>query len=86
MPFLDLTWSTNFMKNQIFYSVLWLLEQNTTIITFLIHISWKIWIYFEITDQVLSNKPKMAYSRDLADMDCHGWLLWMTVIDDFDGW
>ena len=23
------------------------------------------------------SKPKMANSRDLADMDCHGWLSWM---------
>ena len=42
--------------------------------------------------------PKMAYSRDLSDMDCHGlslmtfmddchwWLSWMTVMDDFHGW
>ena len=29
-------------------------------------------------------KPKMAYSCDLADMDCHG-LSWMTFMDDFDG-
>ena len=28
----------------------------------------------------------MAYSRDLAFMDCHGWLSWMTVMDDFLGW
>ena len=25
----------------------------------------------------------MAYSRNLAVMDCHEWLSWMTVIDDF---
>ena len=31
----------------------------------------------------LSNKPKMAYSRNLAVMDCHGWLSWMTFIDTF---
>ena len=27
-----------------------------------------------------------TYSRDLADMDCHGWFSWMTFIDDFHGW
>ena len=33
------------------------------------------------------NKPKMAYSRDLAVMDCHGMddfhgqLSWMTLMD-----
>ena len=41
------------------------------------------------------NKPKMAYSRDLAVHglswmtfmdDCHGRLSWMTVMDDFHGW
>ena len=30
------------------------------------------------------NKPKMAYSRDLAVMDYHG-LSWMTVMDDCYG-
>ena len=27
----------------------------------------------------------MSYSRDLADMDCHGWLSWTSSMDDFDG-
>ena len=31
------------------------------------------------------NKPKMTYSCDLADMDCHGWLSWMTIMDDCHG-
>ena len=30
------------------------------------------------------NKPKMAYSRDLAVMDYHG-VSWMTFMDDFHG-
>ena len=29
------------------------------------------------------NKPKMAYSRDLAVMNCHGWLSWMTFMSYF---
>ena len=29
---------------------------------------------------LLLNKPKMAYSRDLADMDCLG-LAWITGMD-----
>ena len=31
------------------------------------------------------NKPKMAYSCNLAVMDYHG-LSWMTFMDDFHGW
>ena len=34
----------------------------------------------------LSNKLKMAYIHDLADMDCHGWLSCMTFMDDLHGW
>ena len=30
----------------------------------------------------IKNKPKMAYSRDLADMDCHG--LTETIMDYID--
>ena len=43
--------------------------------------------HLEIKFAVLTfqhSKPKMAYSRYLADMDCHG-LSWMTCMDDFHG-
>ena len=35
---------------------------------------------------IMNNKPKMAYSHDLAIMYCQGCLSWMTFMDDFHAW
>ena len=45
MLFFDHTWSTILRKNPIIHSKWWLLVQNIINITFIIHISCKIWNY-----------------------------------------
>ena len=69
----DHTWSTIFRKNPIIHSKWWWLVQNIINITFIIHISCKIWIYFEIVGWILSKTSFLAGFLWIRDGVSAGW-------------
>ena len=83
MLFFDHTWSTIFMKIQLIHSILRSLVQYIINITFVSHISCKIWIYFKIDGKILSKNSFLAGFLQIRDGASAGWYWHLSLKNAF---